>query len=288
MQEKQPSISLKGFVKITRFWNLIIIVLAQYFTAYFLLNQNLIYDIDLFLLSLSTGLIAAAGYMINDYYDVKIDLINKPNEVVIGKSVHRRYALLLHTVLSTLGVTVGFYLSWQIGVVNFLCAFLLWWYSNSLKRQPFVGNFSVAVLTGMSIVVVDVLYRANDPMVYVYALFAFSITLIREIIKDMEDLKGDNTFGCKTLPIVWGIRGTKVFAYLIMILFVIIVFLFHSLFTLPLYFFGFFLLIPFMALIWKLIRADTRKDFSNLSTFCKVIMVLGILSMGLIDKPFFP
>lgn len=170
-------------------------------------------------------------------------------------------------------------------MVNYLSAFLLWWYSNNLKRQPFIGNFTVAVLTGLSIVVVDLLYHANDPMIFVYALFAFSITLIREIIKDIEDLKGDNTFGCETLPIIWGIRRTKVLIYLIMILFSIVVILFHELLTLPIYYFGIFLFIPFLGLLWQLIRADTRKDFSRLSIFCKIIMVLGIFSMILVDKP---
>lgn len=89
----QKGVSITGLIRITRFWNLLIIVLAQYFTAYFLLSPATLIDINLFFLSLSTVMIAAAGYIINDYYDVKIDLINKPNEVVIGKTLARRYAL---------------------------------------------------------------------------------------------------------------------------------------------------------------------------------------------------
>jgi len=129
-----------GFLKLTRFWNLLIIAVAQYFTAAFLIGFEKIWYLNLFLLSTSTVIIAAAGYIINDYYDVKIDLINKPERVVIGKEVARRYAILSHSILSFIGVAVGFLLNWKIGIINFLSAFLLWWYSNNLKRQPFIGN----------------------------------------------------------------------------------------------------------------------------------------------------
>src|SRR5258708_27674251 len=95
--------SVKGFIKLTRFWNLLIIALAQYFTTAFLISFDKVYDLRLFLLSVSTMIIAAAGYIINDYYDVKIDLINKPERVVIGKEVARRYAILSHSVLSVFG-----------------------------------------------------------------------------------------------------------------------------------------------------------------------------------------
>src|SRR6185295_4664826 len=125
--------TLTGFIKLTRFWNLIIISVAQYFTVAFLFSFEKIWDLNLFILSASTVIIAAAGYIINDYYDVKIDLINKPERVVIGKEVARRYAILLHSALSFIGVALGFLLNWKIGTTNFFSAFLLWWYSNNLK-----------------------------------------------------------------------------------------------------------------------------------------------------------
>src|SRR5690606_19798788 len=143
-------------------------------------------------------------------------LINKPERVVIGKSITRRYAILYHTLLSAAGVLLGFILSWKIAAVNIASANILWWYSNSLKRQPFIGNFVVALLTGIAIWLVDSLYKTGHMLIITYASFAFFITLIREIIKDMEDLKGDLTFGCQTLPIVWGMRRTKYVIYVIL------------------------------------------------------------------------
>lgn len=272
-----------SILKLTRFGNLFIIGLAQYFTAYFLIGPHVLADIKLLFLSLSTILIAAAGYIINDYYDVKIDYINKPHRVVIGKTITRRYAILFHVFLSTAGLALGVLLGWQIAAVNLMSVFLLWFYSNLLKRLPVIGNFTVAMLTGMSILVVDFLYQAGESLIYIYAVFAFFMTWMREIIKDMEDLKGDNSFGCKTLPIVWGIRRTKWVIYFLLIVLCATVFVldfFHS--ALPLRYYTLFLFLPLVVFTHLLARADMKKDFTTLSSFCKIIMLLGILSMAVV------
>jgi 4-hydroxybenzoate polyprenyltransferase len=272
---------LHSLLKLTRFGNLIIIALTQYFTAGFLIAMHTLNDFKLFLLAISTMSIAAGGYIINDYYDVKIDYINKPDRVVIGKNITRRYAILFHVLLSTLGIALGTYLSWGIGVVNAVSVFLLWLYSNNLKRLPFIGNVTVAFLTGLSVIVVDLFYRTDNSLVIIYALFAFFITLVREVIKDMEDLKGDNSFGCKTLPIIWGIRKTKILLYIIVVAFAGIVVILNQLYrALPFKYHLIFLFVPLLWLLYRLIRADMKKDFTRLSIFCKVIMMLGILSMA--------
>lgn len=269
-----------SFARLTRVWNLIIIALAQYLTAAFLIDFSTVLDLKLLILTVSTLMVAAGGYIINDYYDIKIDLINKPERVVIGKTITRRYAILFHTLLSLGGVLLGFWLSWKIAAVNFVSAFVLWWYSNQLKRQPFVGNFVVALLTGVAIWLVDSLYKTGHMLIISYAAFAFFITLIREIIKDMEDLKGDQTFGCQTLPIVWGIRRTKNVIYAILVLFVITVMLINFYIEeLPVQYFVLFLFVPLLWFLVRLIGADTKKDFTWLSGFCKIILLLGILSM---------
>jgi 4-hydroxybenzoate polyprenyltransferase len=268
-------------LKLTRFGNLIIIALSQYFTAGFLIGMHTLNDFKLFLLSISTVAIAAGGYIINDYYDVKIDYINKPDRVVIGKNITRRYAILLHIIISAFGVLVGFYLSWKIAGVNLGSVFLLWLYSNTLKRLPFVGNLTVAFLTGLSVYLVDLFYGTDNSLVFIYALFAFFMTLIREVIKDMEDLKGDNSFGCKTLPIIWGIRKTKILLYVILVIFSGAVIMLNQLYrALPFKYHLIFLFVPLLWLLFRLIRADMKKDFTRLSIFCKVIMMLGILSMA--------
>jgi 4-hydroxybenzoate polyprenyltransferase len=275
-------ITLSALFRLTRFWNLVIIALAQYFAAVFLTssNVNIFADWRLFLLSLSTVLIAAAGYIINDYYDIKIDLINKPDRVVIGKSITRRYAILFHTFISSTGIMLGFVLGWRIGAINMTCVFLLWLYSNNLKRQPLIGNVLVAILTGLSIDLINLLYNLHNTLVIIYSLFAFFMTLVREIVKDMEDMKGDYTFGCRTLPIIWGIRKTKWLLYLILVLFLLEVFLLNQNYHLmPFHFLIVFLFLPITLLVIRLAKADTKKEFYQLSQACKIIMLLGILSM---------
>jgi len=279
----QVSTFVESLFKLTRFGNLVIIGFAQYFTARFLIGPQTFTDPHLAILSLSTVFIAAAGYIINDYYDVKIDYINKPERVVIGKQITRRYAILFHVLLSSAGILLGVILSWRIGAVNVFSVFLLWLYSNSLKRLPFVGNLTVAMLTGLSIFVVDLYYGTHSAMVIIYSAFAFFMTLVREIIKDMEDLKGDNTFGCRTLPIVLGMRRTKVIIYAILAIFSATVFALNVVYeALPLQYYVVFLFIPLLWLFYRLLRADMKKDFAWLSAFCKVIMLLGISSMAFI------
>jgi len=276
--------SLSAFLRLTRFWNLFIIGMAQYFAAIFLIDIQLLFDWRLLVLASSTAIVAGGGYIINDYYDIKIDLINKPDRVVIGKGIGRRHALLFHSVLSFAGVALGFLLGWRLGLIHIFSSFILWWYSNSLKRQPFVGNFMVALLTGLSITLINVLYDLTNSLVIIYSLFAFFMTLVREIIKDMEDLKGDNTFGCKTLPILWGIRKTKVVVYFLLALFSLLVVMINTIYTqMPFYYFLVFLFAPLSIFLLRLIRADTKRDFYMLSQWCKVIMVLGVISMAFVQ-----
>jgi 4-hydroxybenzoate polyprenyltransferase len=279
-RQRSFTVFVESLLKLTRFWNLFIIGLAQYFTAVLLIDRSTITDWKLFILSASTIMIAAAGYIINDYYDVKIDLVNKPERVVIGKTITRRYAILFHTMLSVTGIALGLFLNWKLAVINFVSVFLLWLYSNKLRREPLVGNIVVALMTGVSIQIVDILYHSGNPLIFIYATFAFFVTLVREIIKDMEDLKGDNTFGCKTLPIIWGLRRTKFVIYFLLAVFAGTVLMLNELYTqLPRYYLLIFLFGPLLLLLNRLIRADTIKDFAWLSRFCKLIMLLGILSM---------
>jgi 4-hydroxybenzoate polyprenyltransferase len=277
--------SFRGFLKLTRFPNLLIIALTQYLSAIFLVSHphndlDKLYSPKLFLLSLSTLLIAAAGYIINDYYDIKIDYVNKPDKVVVGKLIKRRIVIVSHIVLNLLGIAIGTYLSLRVGALNFFAGFLLWIYSNRLKRMPLIGNLAIAFLTGLSVVVIAVYYRQNVELLMAYAVFAFSINLVREIIKDMEDIRGDMRFGSKTLPIVWGLRKTKYFLFVLITLFILTLFyLSHQLDNNTLDWFFIILIVPIIYLIYLLYRADSQKRFHQLSTFCKLLMLAGISSM---------
>lgn len=283
---KPVNFSLHGFLKVIRFPNLVIIGFTQYMTAVFLVGDtsegiSRLFDTNLFLLVLSTVFIAAAGYIINDYYDVKIDFINKPKRVVVGRILKRRGVMVAHSILNFIGISIAFYLSIWVGLISISAAFFLWWYSNQLKRLPFIGNFFIGVLTGASIFLVGVYYQQQVYLINTYAFFAFSITLIREIVKDMEDLKGDADFGCRTLPVLFGIRKTKVFVYILIAAFIFIMFYLASRLgnqTLIIYFL--ILLLPILHFLFLLVKADTVRHFRSISNYCKIIMLSGILSMA--------
>ncbi|GAB3950415.1 geranylgeranylglycerol-phosphate geranylgeranyltransferase [Spirosoma harenae] len=274
-----------GFLRLIRVQNLLIVVLMQLLARLFLVGPReeglkLLTDLSFWLLCFSTVCIAAAGYIINDYFDVKIDLINKPERVVIGRFLKRRLAIGIHQALNVIGCLIGLYISKWVFLVDVTAVTLLWFYSAQFKRQPLIGNLVISLLGALSLLVLAVYYRENTEMVLIYSLFAFGISLIREIIKDMQDIRGDARFGCRTLPIVWGLRRTKYFLYLLIGVFISTLFLIAG--TLQndrLTFIFLLLLLPVGWLIYRLIIADTRRSFGYLSNLCKLIMLMGIFSM---------
>ncbi len=283
MPEQPALFSLSGLFKITRVWNLVIIVLTQMFTAVFLLDkewENIRGDYYFFLLMASTVIIAAAGYIINDYYDVKIDYINRPDRVVVGRKLKRRVVMVVHLVLNFLGTVAGLLISWPVLIINMFSIGLLWLYSNQLKRMPFIGNFSISLLTALAVIVVAVFYWEFNSALWLYAGFAFFFTLLREIIKDIQDLKGDAAFGCRTLPIVWGIRKTKRFIYLLILIFSTVLLIILDFFPGPFWNFFFIGLVFAQILLGLLLyRADTVRHFGMLSQLCKLIMIGGVVTM---------
>ncbi len=276
--------SLTGLIRMARVSNLLIVALAQYMTAIFLIGSadywDYLLDVKLFLLCLATIVLTASGYIINDYYDIKIDYINKPDKVVVGKLLKRRVVMVIHTILNIIGVLLGLLVSYQIGLICLGASFLLWLYSNQLKRLPFVGNLAVGLLTSLAILLVDLYYESGERLVLTYAIFALFITLIREIIKDIEDMRGDMRHGCLTLPIKYGIRKTKNIIYWLSFGFVLTLII-VTISTSNVYLMSYFGLlgVPFVWFLYKLNRSDKKRDFTHLSRYCKWLMLVGIISM---------
>ena len=277
---------MRNLLTLIRFPNLLIIVLTQVLVQACLLFPELpVFEAlhyRFWLLTLSTVFIAAAGYIINDYYDIKIDAINKPDRIIIGKDLSRRKAMLGHLFLSGLGVGIGLLLSLKVGLVNAGAVMLLWGYSADLKKRPFWGNLTIAFLAATMVLVVSVLADLDNLGVWAYAAFAFVSTLIREIIKDLEDMKGDAMHDCKTLPIVLGVAKTRPIVYAFLILFYALV-LAATFYRQNDTFFGVYLglavLAPGLSIGWRLRRADRKRHFAGLSAFCKFMMLTGTLSM---------
>lgn len=262
------------------------IALTQWVARYFVVGSSagpLATDWAMWLIVSSTVCIAAAGYIINDYFDVKIDRVNKPKDVIIGRYMKRRWAIVFHQSLSILGILLGLMVHWKVFVINTLAVGLLWLYAERFKRQAFVGNLVVSGLTGAALVVLAVYYDNADNILNIYAVFAFSISLIREIIKDMEDVRGDQKFGCQTLPILWGIPKTKRLVWVFMISFAFIVLTMGWALKNPMLFWIYMVLgIPTVYVGLRLIPADRPAHFAHLSSVCKIIMLFGIASLAVV------
>jgi 4-hydroxybenzoate polyprenyltransferase len=311
---------LGAILKLIRWKNLLIIAFTQYCIRYLLINGMLKFmnlgiilqlsHFNFFLLSLSTVCIAAAGYIINDYFDTRIDTFNKPDQVVVGKSISRRQAMLFHTIINIIGVSLGFYVAFRVGVIklgfiHLLSTGLLWFYSTDFKKQLLVGNIVTSLLTAMVPMIV-VLYELPVlivkyktilqfsglnfnhilQFVAIYAGFAFLTSLIREIVKDMEDHFGDQQFGCNTVPIAYGISGAKKVVYTLVIIEMILLFLVQikQLASLDMTSFLYFALCfqtSFSIFIFQIKKATSPKQFHKASTTLKIIMLLGVLYSAL-------
>lgn len=286
---KQPkSFDFFGFLKLVRFKNLLIIVFTQYMVKFFLIDEKTgfwqsIFHLPLFCISLATVLTASAGYIINDYYDVKIDAINKPDRVIVGKTLKRRVVLGWHFILSFSAILCVCFISLRVALLVFFSGFLLWFYSNQLKRLPLIGNVTVALLTSLSLCILSIYFVPNRDLVLIFSVFAFFISLIREIVKDMEDVEGDADYGCKTLPVLWGIRKSKKVIYVFLLILAVI--LISTYLTFPHRFTFYLYLTVLPMLFWfsyQLFYADKKSDFTHLSNFTKLIMLMGVLSMVLV------
>lgn len=305
-----------AFLKLIRVENLIIIALTQYALRYLVLHKILeanqlasAMGHTLFhLMVISTLCIAAAGYIINDYFDVKTDLINHPNTVVVDKIIKRRWAIILHIVLTSLGILLGAYTALKTGYLrlvgfHLVAAILLWFYSTHFKKQLLVGNLVVATLTA-AVVFMPFMFEMGvlqyqQPgfhklyttvvltclkMSVLFALFAFLTTLAREVIKDLEDFEGDQLTGSQTMPIVWGNVSSKLFTCFTLFITIILLSVaiynhfkaYQTFFSpTPLYIFG-GLILPLLFLIIWIIKAKNKTHYKQSSLLLKVIMLIGI------------
>ena len=301
-----------AFFKLIRYKNLFFIVLAQCLLQ-FCIIQPLYYEVNLVpaidglhfvLIVIASICIAAAGNVINDYFDINIDLINKPNKLVVNKIVSRRWVIFWHLALNLIGLVCTMYVSLKIGmsslfIANAVCVLLLFIYSASLKKRLLWGNILVSLLTAWVLMILIIpeynfftkqsieQSAANEKMLrlgILYAGFSFIISLVREVVKDVEDFEGDVKYGCKTMPIVWGINASKIFAgifiiILAIILLVIQIYVVRFGWWVSICYCIIFVITPLFIVFKKLLIAQSKDDFGKLSNYIKLVMLTGILSM---------
>ena len=228
-------------------------------------------------------MIGAAGYIINDYFDQKIDMINRPSKVVVGTTFRRRLALFAHLVLTFSGIGIGFFIDPAIGAIHIFSAGALWTYSVIIRRWLLLGTLTIAFLACLTLLLVMVYFREFSLLVVAYAAFGCVTVFIRESIKDIISAKGEVQFGIQSIPIIWGIRGAKLMIYLAGIAGVaLLTFYLLSIPNWPVryFFFGVLILVFWMA--YRLARADKMSDFKKLKTYIDVLIAAGLMSMLLI------
>jgi 4-hydroxybenzoate polyprenyltransferase len=307
---------ISAFLRLVRLPNLVMIAVTQALVYLTLAHPFYADHADYYsrfrnryflLLMASSLLIAAAGNIINDYFDSNIDEINKPEKKIIDKLIKRRWAIVMHIIFSVSAIFIGFYVDSQtpvfwLGFSNTICVLLLFGYSVSLKKKLLIGNILISLLTAWVILVCFFCYYRSfschncEPVQwqaalrrfmrisFLYAGFAFVISLIREVVKDMEDMEGDKKYGCKTIPIAWGIPASKVFvAVWLVVLIGMIAIVQIYVWQLGWYWSAVYSIVLLIApLIWalrKLRQAQVPQDYHKLSTVIKLVMLAGLLSM---------
>ena len=296
---------MTNILNLIRWKNLLLIALVQVLIKYALFEsyniQLTLNTLQFTLLVLATVLIAAAGNIINDIYDIETDLVNKPEKVIINKTLSEKTALNLFIALNLLGVGLGFYLSNVIersgfAVIFVLISALLYIYASYLKQTFLLGNILVSALVGLSILIVPVfdlipsltsfnreLYLDIFKIAFTYTIFAFMINLLREIIKDIEDVNGDYKAQMKTLPILIGRDRTTmvVFALSFIPLLAVVNYIVSQLYNnmLAVIYFLIFVVGPMLYFTIKVFSAEQKKDYQHLSNVLKVIMLFGVLSL---------
>lgn len=301
---------ISAFLRLVRWPNLVFIIITQFlfewciYARVYPMQFELSNHFQFSLILLASVFIAAAGYIINDYFDQNIDQINKPTKMVVNTIINRRWVIFWHMVLSLAGLfftmlALPIQLYWHLVLGNLGAILLLWFYSTNFKKQLLIGNIIISLLTAW---VILILFFAKFPLLLnelllvdhdkvrffrlsiLYASFAFIISLVREVVKDMEDIVGDQKYGCTTMPIVWGIRASKVFVavWMVVLIAALIILQFYVLglgwWQSALYCFV-LIILPLLVVLKKLYHANTPESFYTVSNWIKLVMFTGIISM---------
>ncbi len=292
LNRKQKYFFLKFFslFSIVRGYNVLVIIIAQYLTSIYILAPDLrvkevLFDVNLFMLVLASSSAIAAGYIINSFYDSEKDLINRPRKTMLDRLVSQRTKLTSYFVLNFMSVIFASYVSFRAVAFFSIYIFGIWFYSHKLKKYSFVGNLVAATLAVTPFFAVFIYYKNFELVIFVHATFLFLIIAMRELVKDLENLKGDLAQNYRTIPVVYGEKVSKMMLTILSILTLIPGYLLITKFDIGYmnyFFFGSILaLLIFVIMLWK----STKKiHYVFLHNILKLIIVVGVVSIILI-KP---
>lgn len=287
--KKRFFLKVLSFISVIRGYNILVLVIAQYLTSMFILAPDhplgqVLSDPNLFFLVLSTASVVAAGYIINNFYDSEKDLINRPQKTMLDRFVSQRTKLSVYFILNLAGIFFASYVSFRAVVFFSIYIFVIWFYSHRLKKILFVNNLVASVLTITPFFAVFVYYKNFETVIFVHATFLYLMIVMRELVKDLENMKGDMVQGYRTIPIVYGERlskalltGLSFFSFLPLFLLI----RYFEIGRMDLFFYGVLFLLVIFLLFLYLSRA--KWQYLLLHNLLKVIIVGGVFSILLID-----
>lgn len=288
-ENKRFWLKFLSLFSVIRGYNILIIVLAQYFASIFIMAHHLpvpevVLDINLFLIVVSTALAIASGYLINNFYDSEKDLINRPKKTLLDNYVSQKTKLGVYFTLNFLSVIIASYVSFKAVLFFSSYIFLLWLYSHKIKRYPFLGTFTAGISAILPFFIIFVYYQNFEAVIIVHAVFLFFIILIRELVKDLENLKGDFTLDYATIPVKFSVAFTKRLISILVISTIIpalILVLYFDSGYMDYYFLTcVVLLIIFLVQLWQ---SEAKIHYLILHNLLKFVIVLGVFSIVLID-----
>lgn len=274
---------------VVRGYNILVIIIAQYLTAIYILAydkplRSVLFDLNLFMLVAASALTIAGGYIINNFYDSEKDLINRPQKSMLDRLVSQNTKLSFYFVLNFLAAVMASYVSFKAVIFFSLYIFAIWFYSHKLKRLPFIGNLTSAILTITPFFAIFLYYKNFETVIFVHAIFLFLIISMRELTKDLENIKGDLVQDYKTIPIVYGEKTSKIMLTILTALTLIPTYLLLTKFEIGYMSFFFYLcvlmLLLFMGILWK---SKTKTHYLILHNMLKFIIVAGVFSILLLD-----
>lgn len=245
--------------------------------------HEVVLDPHLFIVALSTGFIVASGFIINAFYDLERDVINKPQEVIINRLLSQQTGLNFYFLFNTIGMILSFYVSKKVMLFNFLFSIALWFYSHKLKKMGFLGNISAVVLTVAPFLVIVVYYQDINPAIFFYVVFIALVQLIRELVKDVLAQKGDVIYGYKSVPVDFGLEKSKKLIYTLAVFSPLppgALYLIYDFNRVAYYFAA--ALITLAVVVYLTYRARDKSDFSRINTLLKTVIAAGILSIALV------
>ena len=287
--KKRLLLKILSFISVVRGYNILVLVIAQYLTSMFILAPEhplgqVLFDPNLFFLVLSTASVVAAGYIINNFYDSEKDLINRPQKTMLDRFVSQRTKLSVYFILNLAGIFFASYVSFRAVVFFSIYIFVIWFYSHRLKKILFVNNLVASVLTITPFFAVFVYYKNFETVIFVHATFLYLIIVMRELVKDLENMKGDLVQGYRTIPIVYGERLSKSLLTGLAVLSSVPVYLlirFFEIGRMDIFFYGvFFLLFIFLLILYF---SKAKWQYLLLHNLLKFIIVAGVFSILLID-----